>query len=648
MGRGATIRTGVALAVALAGAAVARAQLPTVSIDDARVVEGNSSWTLYVTVTLSAPTSSPVDVPWSTADGSAISGQDYANGTGVVTFPSNSTTPQTLAVTITGDLTDEWTLASLKDEVFFIDLENPTNATLLKSRATVTIVDDDRALPGLQFVSAVADGSAGSGRVRLQWRVPASAASGAPTDVRVRWNAGPGCSAPTTATGGTVTGEFLLSDPPTPISVKPAGETQIVEHTGLSLEPYCYALFAMYSATPTTQRATVVATPFDAGALNQPVAWAYSTGFPNVVPPTVGMDAVYTVSTDGVVHAMTRGVAGGAWPTAWNPVGLGKPAHNRSPVVPLPYGPRFFVGTELGEVHAVSGVNGAIAWSRSQAFGNTQLPNVVGGVQGTPAGLFTSWGGQNDAILVGTNQAPSSTFYMLDPVTGIDLSTPYSNGAMGGVPGMPVVDYTNNRVFFITTLPAGALWAFDLGAAGSPGLTPSTLAGGNPVALTYGSNGSPVVRNGRLYFGLTNGDMRVHRLSDGQQRALNLGTEVKGFVFPDRRNGDLYLSTNDRVWAVRDTLEPAAPNLTPPWFVDDIPTPSIVLHWPGTNYLYVGGGNGQLYQIDVSSASPKSTKKSVLLESGSQVGAPSLDGPNSLVHVGSATGVVYAVRVPLP
>jgi hypothetical protein len=646
-----SIRTGVALAVALAAAAVARAQ-STVSIEDVRVVERSSGpWVLSVTVTLSSYPGSSVAVPWSTKDGSAIAGQDYSPGTGTVTFSAAG--PRTLNVSITGDTTNEWSPTLQTDEVFFIDLGTPTtgNATLVKSRGTVTIVDDDRALPGLQLVSAVADGSATSGRVRLQWRVPASTASGAPTDVLVRWNEGSSCAAPANVSD-TVTGEFLISSPPLPTlpaTVNAPGEAQVFEHLGRPLVKHCYALFAVYSpGGATTERAVVSATPFDATPPSL-VAWAYSAGgsSPSVVPPTVGEKAVYTVSTDGVVHAMTRGGAGGTWPPLWNPVGLGKPAHNRSPVVPLAYGQRFFVGTELGEVHAVDGEDGAIAWSRSPAFnGFPPLPSS-GGVQGTPAGLFTDFRGNNDEILVGTNLTGGNTFYMLDPADGHDLS-PFSNGSMGGVLGMPVVDYDDNRVYFLTTLPTGVLWAFDLGPAGSPGLTLSSLPLGNPVALTYGSNGSPVLSNARVYFGTTNGDVVAYRPASGQRSFFPAGDGgIKGFVFPDRRNNYLYFSTNTTVWGMADTGSPD-PLLSWTWAVNDIPTPSIVLHWPNTDYLYVGAGDGRLYQIDVSSANPQTTKRWVTLEANSQIGAPSLDGPNNLVLVGSMTGVVYAVRVPLP
>jgi hypothetical protein len=649
-----SIRTGLALATGLAGAAAARAQVPAVSIDDVWVVEGSGGpWEQTVTVKLSEPAPQAFDVPWKTIDGSATAGQDYGNRTGTVSFGVGSDTA-VLSVSIIGDtLATEWSPTVPRDEAFFIDLQTPSPAgaaTLLKSRATVTIIDDDRTLPGLQFVSAVADGSASGGRARLQWRVPASSASGAPNDVLVRWNVdtGSGCSAPASATGGMVAGEFRVWADRS-IAVKPPGTTQVVDHTGLPFVKHCYALFAVYSGVFTTERAVVSATPFDATAPN-PVAWTYSAGgdSPSVEPPTVGESAIYTVSTDGVVHAMTRGQTGGLWPTGWNPVGLGKPAHNRSPVVPLPYGQRLFVGTELGEVHAVDGEDGAIAWSRSAAFQNTQLPHGAG-VMGTPAGLFTSWGGQNDAILVGSDLTSSNSFYALDPETGDVLST-FSNSAMGAVRGMPVVDYTinTNRVYFVTALgSAGALWAFELGT-GFPPLGLTALPGGNPAAPSYGSNGSPVLRNARLYYGNTNREVVAYRPASGQTRSMGgLDGEVKGFLFPDRRNNYFYFSTPSSVWGVTDTGSPD-PMLSLKWVVGDITTPSTVLHWPGTNHLYVGSGDGKLYQLDVSLPSPQTLEKFVPLESNAIIGAPSLDGPNGLVLVGSDTGVIYAVRVPLP
>jgi Calx-beta domain-containing protein/putative pyrroloquinoline-quinone binding quinoprotein len=660
-GTASKIRTGVALAVALAGAAVARAQPPTVSIEDVWVVERNSA---SVKVTLSSYPGSPVTVGWRTVDGSAIAGLDYVADWGTVTF--SDATPQIVNVSIIGDVAVEWNPSLPMDEAFFIELDPPTPtnvATLLKGRGTVTIIDDDRAagvLPGLQFVSAVADSPTPpptSGRVRLQWRVPpGSTTSGPVTDVLVRWNAGPGCVAPTSDTSP-ASGEFHA------VPILPS-LTQVVEHAPLLPGRYCYSLFAMYSGGPTTEPAKVAATPLDpATPSGAAVAWTYSVAgdSPSVEPPTVGLDAVYTVSNDGVVHAMTRGANGGTWPKAplaledWNPVGLGHVTSNRSPVVPLPYDPRLFVGTQSGEVHAVNGLDGAIAWSRSQPFTNTQLPNMPGAGQGTPAGLFTGFGGLNDEILVGSNVGPSSnTFFMLDPVTGAIVRT-FTHPLMGGMLGMPAVDYAGNKVFFLTNSSVGTLFGLDLDPAKWPALP---LLAGFPVALGVGANGSPVVRNGRLYFG-AGSDVVLYRVSDGLRRSLNLSDgEIKGFVFPDRRNTNIYFSTTGTastkgtVWGFKDTLDSEPPPFTFLWSFNSltspsIMSPSIVLHWPGTNFIYVGAGDGKLWQIELDPAtwSPKLPLKSVQLEPpGTQIGAPSLDGPNNLVIVGSTSGVIYAVR----
>ena len=82
--------------------------------------------------------------------------------------------------------------------------------------------------------------------------------------------------------------------------------------------------------------------------------------------------------------------------------------------------------------------------------------------------------------------------------------------------------------------------------------------------------------------------------------------------------------------------------------ITTIPAPSIPLFGRigGVPYVWVGSGDGNLYQID---ADTGTVIKSVLLGGGgSTIGAPSLDLANLLVYVGSDKGVIYAVQVPLP
>lgn len=633
--RGFMRRIGVVLGSLLASSAAASAQ--EYFVGDARVVESNG--TSLAVLSIQRTTSGVAgDVYWHTVLGSATVGSDYvAVASDFVHFDTFDLN-KTISVTIVGDLVDEWTPV-LKDEVFFVQLASvPGPGTIAKGRGTVTIVDDDRNTPPVQFLSVVSDGGSTYGRNRLQWRVPAGQPN--PLQIKIRWNKGPTtCTFPVDGGDG-IGGTMFTAGLP--------GNVQSYIHNipAPPHELYCYSVFATYPAE--SPSATVKARSFDATAPN-PVKWAYTNtaALSNVAPPTVGLDAIYTVDNDGVVHAMVRGDGGGVWPgpsPQWNPVSLGLPAHGRSPVVPVAsIGNRLLVGTENGELHAIDGRVGAISWARAAFFGGTQLAGT--GVQAPPAALLKPYGGTNDLVLVGSNSA-SNTFFALDPKNGNVLSS-YADPMMGAVKGMAVVDYAANRAYFATTATSATLFAVDLGSP-APGLSLSGL-GWNRKPLGAPANGSLVARGGRLYVGTADGYVHSLRIADGVLSSLDLGNgEVKSFMFPDRRNGLLYMSTANKVWAVRDDLQPAPPNLNVFWMIDDIPSPSQVLHRPGTDLLYVGGGDGKLYEINVADADPKATKKSVLLEAGVQIGAPSLDITHDHVVVGSVNGIVRAVKVPLP
>ena len=149
-----------------------------------------------------------------------------------------------------------------------------------------------------------------------------------------------------------------------------------------------------------------------------------------------------------------------------------------------------------------------------------------------------------------------------------------------------------------------------------------------------------VLRNNRLYVGDNTSQLFVLYL-DGTSYAAPTGDgAVKGFLWPDRRNDNLYFSTTNKVHAVRDT----GSGFVDLWSPIAVLTPSMVLQKPGTDFIYVGNGNGGLVQINVS------TQAQITLPlegAGVQIGAPSLDGGNNLLMVGSSTGTIHAVRVPL-
>lgn len=113
-------------------------QAPTISISDVSLTEGNSGTKSFsFTVTLSAPSGSPVTVRFATANGTATTGnKDYNATSGTLTIAAGQTTG-TITVQVKGDRKSE------PNETFFVNLTNPTNATLLDGQGMGTILNDD-------------------------------------------------------------------------------------------------------------------------------------------------------------------------------------------------------------------------------------------------------------------------------------------------------------------------------------------------------------------------------------------------------------------------------------------------------------------------------------------------------------------------
>lgn len=653
-----------ALAVALlAGAGTAYAQPSLIRIDDVREPEKSSGfWPRAVQVRLvNGPPQvglGNVTVDYTVLPGSAQEGgsADYsiAMPTGTLVFIEGVEDTKFITLNINGDTDPEWSKTLMQDEVFFIQLSNPSaNAIFERDRATITLLDDDHPQnPGVQFLSVVTDSRSAAtndGRNRLQWRFPA--AQPAPTRIVVAWTSGSStCTPPASDTAGEAPG-------PVTLGVVAAGSRQTWTHDLTNFGPvqvprvYCYSVFAGYPTLSLTERAEVVTKTFDSTSATGRVRWTYTPGHyngfaaPSVLPPTVGMDAIYTVSTDGAVHAMQRGLAGGVWPPNWNPVALGKPAQSRSAVVPLFSRWRLFVGTDNGGVHSVDGQTGTVLWSRSAAFFNA-LESIGGGAaQAAPAGIFKAYGfaGQKDMLLVGTNAAVGvNRFYALDPATGSEHSA-YTHPSMGGVAGMAVVDYLANRVYFGAASASPTVFALDLGLATASLTLSAEVWNPKPAG---GTNGALVLRNNRVYFGDAGG--QVHALHIGgptpgvSYSCPTLDGEAKGFLWPDRRPNDrLYFSTANQVQAVRDI----GTALDPVWAVplSGGARPSMVLQRPGTDELYVGDDTGRLLRLDANSGAEMST---LPLAPGAQLGAASLDNFYNLVLVGSTKGVIYAVELP--
>ncbi len=125
---------------ATVGHLAVRTATPTLSIDSAEVVEGDSGQSdALFTVTLAPAAAETVTVSFATADETATAGADYLASSGSITFAPGETS-HTIAVPVLGD-------TEVEDlERFSVLLSEPIGAALGDRWGTGTIVPDEHEL----------------------------------------------------------------------------------------------------------------------------------------------------------------------------------------------------------------------------------------------------------------------------------------------------------------------------------------------------------------------------------------------------------------------------------------------------------------------------------------------------------------------
>ncbi len=109
---------------------------PGLSIDSVLLTEGDSgTLDTVLTVLLSESAGTDVTVDYATADATATSG-DYTSVSNVLTIP-NGQLSGTIMVPVVGDTTAE------TNEFLFVNLSNPTNATIVQGQGTIIIRDNE-------------------------------------------------------------------------------------------------------------------------------------------------------------------------------------------------------------------------------------------------------------------------------------------------------------------------------------------------------------------------------------------------------------------------------------------------------------------------------------------------------------------------
>jgi outer membrane protein assembly factor BamB len=628
-----------------------------VATDSTSVYVGNLA---SVTITPAGPVTVCVDCL-----GGTVTAAETGGGPAVARqwgYRENSGVPP--IVPIPGQTSDTYVVNGLDfpgvGTYYLVETTTPTCGSPLPSNEIAVTITPDVPTGEVRSLGATSRGPSGVGENVLQW----VNTTGDPVEVLIRWNQ---ATLPDLSTCAPPADPFALADGEQSINyTPPAPSKDSFIHGPLALDTaFCYSIFVKPTAVdPYSPGRTVKARPFN--TTDGPVKWAYATGATAIVPPTVALDCILVMSNDRSVHCLERGEAGGEWPSLWvPPVPLNGVVHSRSPVTPVvpPVNTAdnvLFVGEDSGGVTAINTKIGQVVW----AWAPPPVPNSM--ITGAPGAFFARWGGPKDVVLFGTHTLTipdAGIFYTLDLYNdGVELDSYDGSGNLGPVMSTPTLDYSMGRAYFTSwgrTATHPTVWCVEVDANGL--MSPCT---GWTFPDLDDITASPVLANDRVYVANVNGQVYSLDADTGAPGPPldTLDGPVKGFLFPDRRGNDLYFATDTKVWSVTDT----AGTLSPNWTFDDGGTlqPSMVLHWPQTDYLFFGSGGGKVYQLNIPGGLPPAdpcTAPSCYVEvlggGVDRIGAPSLDigveppdvplGKKMLV-VGSVSGKVYSVVVPLP
>jgi hypothetical protein len=173
--------TGVVIGTpASASGSIRNDDVPTISIGEARIAEGDSgTTTVTLVVTLSSAGVAPVTVSYATFDRTAtVGGSDYGATSGTLTFAVGETS-KTITIAVQGDTAFE------QDETFGVRLSAATGATIAKAEGIVTIVNDDlRSRISIAATDAVKY-EGGTGRTAFTFTVTRTGSLSG--DVRIPW-----------------------------------------------------------------------------------------------------------------------------------------------------------------------------------------------------------------------------------------------------------------------------------------------------------------------------------------------------------------------------------------------------------------------------------------------------------------------------
>lgn len=162
--------------------------VPTITIGDISQNEGSGSNAFIFMVTLSNPSENQISVSYATAPGTATADVDYFTTSSAVTILPGQTGSTIPNIFVLGDDVIE------PDETFYVNLSNPSNATITDPQAQATILNDDG--PATLTINNVSLSEGNGGTTAFIFTVTTSFPSATPITVDFT-------TAPDTATSGT-------------------------------------------------------------------------------------------------------------------------------------------------------------------------------------------------------------------------------------------------------------------------------------------------------------------------------------------------------------------------------------------------------------------------------------------------------------
>lgn len=411
--------------------------------------------------------------------------------------------------------------------------------------------------------------------------------------------------------------------------------------------PYYYSAFVYDFGGNYSKEETVMALPFDTGAV--PPDWTYATSAATLEAGGVRGSNAFVVSNDRFFHAMQggSGASAGEWPLAgWAPYKLPTMVQHRPVIVDIVSRPTALLGAQDGRVYAVDIVTGKLLW---------KSPALGGSIDAAPAALvadYSASGGGADRVFVGTSNASSNSLFVLDLMTGDivgwfdDAGNPANIGPITGV----AVKYPSGPVFFTSGDGSGGasnrnVWSISVIGLPSP---PLENWSDNPGPIDSG----PTLYNGNLFVGTQGGVL--HGYTDTGIILWNLvigDGPIKSPIFPVWPNDTVVFTSNTQIHSVQVAATGGcgtAPCKAWSFALGGSQSSPLVI--PGTDKVFVGLGSGSLEEVSLDLVNPMNlpvgTRSFPLTLS--SLGAVSFSVPQMMLYVSDSSGKVHGIPWPIP